>query len=132
KSGVLKIISSSSISFALEKPVILIVLFISLLLILIRLLFTNFNTIVATFFPIILIISKDLDINQIWFSLVALDSMSIAYILPTQAIGFMVMTSRKYYSPIDLLKVGTPLTVFVVSIYLILAYVYWPILGMSY
>lgn len=132
KSGVLKVISSFSISFASEKPVILIVLLISLFLILIRLFFTNFNAVVATFFPIILIISQNLDINQIWLGMVALSSMSMAYILPTQAIGFMVMISKKYYRTIDLFKVGIPLTLLNTSIYLILAYVYWPILGLSH
>lgn len=132
ESGLLEFISSFTTGIAAEQPVFIVVCSIILILVLIRLFFTNFNAIVATLLPIILVISQNIGVNPIWLGMLALSVMSIAYILPTQSIGNMIMTSKQYYSPVDLLRTGTPLTILMICIYLGLAYLYWPVVGLSY
>jgi|SRR5690625_787511 len=132
KSGILEVVSSITTDFATEKPLPLVVCSIIVILILIRLFFTNFNATVATLLPIILIIAQNIGINPIWFGMLALSVMSMAYILPTQSIGNMIMISKQYYSPIDLLRTGIPLTMLMICIFLGLAYIYWPMVGLSY
>lgn len=132
KSGILELVSSFTTGIATEQPIFVVVCSIILILVLVRFFFTNFNAIVATLLPIILIISQNIGVNPIWFGMLSLSAMSIAYILPTQSIGNMIMISKQYYSPVDLLRTGVPLTILMIFIYLSLAYLYWPVVGLPY
>lgn len=131
-SGLLEVVSSFTSNVVSDYPVPLVVCFIIVILLLIRLFFTNFNATVATLLPVILIISQNIGINPVWFGMLALSAMSMAYILPTQSIGNMIMISKQYYSPLDLLRTGIPLTLLMVFIFLSLAYLYWPMVGLHY
>lgn len=73
-----------------------------------------------------------MDINPIWLGMLALNAMSLAYILPTQSIGSMIMVSKQYYLPIDLLRTGVALTILMFLIFLGMAYIYWPMIGLFY
>ena len=103
-SGLLEVVSSFTSNFVSDYPAPLVVCFIIVILLLIRLFFTNFNATVATLLPVILIISQNIGINPVWFGMLSLSAMSMAYILPTQSIGNMIMISKQYYSPLDLLR----------------------------
>lgn len=130
ESGLILIISDLAINHLGNHNLISFSLIITSSIILIRLLFTNFNAMVASILPVILIISVNLNINPLWSGMLALSIMSLSYIFPTQSVGNLLMLSYSYYSPKDLAKCGILLTIAMAALFMGLAFFYWPVLNL--
>lgn len=112
------------------KPFLL-SLCIMVVIVFIRIGFTNFNSMVASTMPIILTLGTVSDVNPIWLGMIYLIASSTSFLIPTQAIGSMTTYSLGYYSSQDYLKVGFPLTIAIVMVTLFAAFYYWPYIGLS-
>ncbi|WP_374561669.1 anion permease [Sinobaca sp. H24] len=102
-----------------------------LIIIIIRIGFTNFNSMVASTMPLILTLGIISDINPVWLGMVYLMASSTSFFIPTQAIGSMTTYSLGYYTSIDFFKVGLPVTLAIIIVTLAAAFYYWPVMGLS-
>lgn len=130
-SGVLDLASDVISDYAVNHSLALFILIMVTILLIIRFFFTNFNSIVASILPIILIVAQQMNINPIWLGMFALYIMSMAYILPTQSIGNMMMAAEQYYTTLDLIKTGFILTVVMTLIIFFVTFFYWPLIGVG-
>jgi solute carrier family 13 (sodium-dependent dicarboxylate transporter), member 2/3/5 len=131
KSGISLLLSNIAYKAAdiVNPEFIPIILFI--FIVLIRFVFTNFNASVAVVLPVVISFSLNLPFNSIWLTLLALVACSIAYVLPTQSFGSILIYSTGQVRMRDMGVVGLKLSIGIIVIALLSAYIFWPLMGLS-
>lgn len=104
-------------------------LILMLIFVFIRLFFTNFTAMVASLMPVALSFASGSPFNPVWLGMICVIASSTSYVLPSQSIGNMTTFATNYYSSRDLLVLGSYVTLLMIVITLIVAFVYWPLVG---
>src|SRR5699024_8298463 len=100
-----------------------------LLLVFLRLLFTNYTAMVAALMPVLLSFSIGSTYNPVWLGMLFLVASSTSFLLPSQSAGNMVTFSTDYYSSKDLFILGFFITLIMIIVTLMIAFLYWPVVG---
>lgn len=100
-----------------------------LLLVFLRTFFTNFTAMVASLMPVTLSFAISSQFNPIWIGMLFIVASSTSFLLPSQSTGNMITFSTNYYSSRDLLIIGSLVTLLLIIITLIMAFYYWPSVG---
>ncbi|MFC4736876.1 SLC13 family permease [Bacillus daqingensis] len=103
---------------------------IMVLIVVIRIGFTNFNSMVASTMPIILVLGIASDANPIWLGMLYLIASSTSFLIPTQSIGSITTYALGYYSTRDYARIGGGITIFIIVVSLAAAIWYWPLAGL--
>jgi solute carrier family 13 (sodium-dependent dicarboxylate transporter), member 2/3/5 len=107
-------------------PVIVILIFV-----LIRLVFTNFTAMVAALMPVAITFSAGTSYNPVWLGMICVVASSTSYLFPTQSVGNMTTFSLGYYNSKELLRLGGIVTLIIISLTLLSAFFYWPLVGIE-
>lgn len=107
------------------------VILLALLTVLIRLGFPNNFTIVAILLPVAFSIAHTLQINPTWLGMVVVCMSTLGVFLPSQAVTHLTTFSSGYYESGDMRRSGLLIGIFCFISYFILAYGYWPLIGLS-
>lgn len=126
-SGIVFFLSDIAITYLGDFSAFTLAFLLMVILIFIRIFFTNFNAMVASLMPVILTFAVSTPYNPLWLGMVCLVASSTAYFIPTQSIGGMMTFNLGYFNSVDMLKAGSLLTFFVVVLTLLLAVFYWPL-----
>lgn len=129
KSGVIDVMKSllmgySKIFSGYSFPIMLV-----LLLVFLRLLFTNYTAMVAALMPVLLSFAIGSTFNPVWLGMLFLVASSTSFLLPSQSAGNMVTFSTHYYGSRDLFILGFFITFILIIVTLIIAFLYWPRVG---
>jgi solute carrier family 13 (sodium-dependent dicarboxylate transporter), member 2/3/5 len=105
--------------------------FIMIIFVLIRLVFTNFTSMAAALMPVAITFSAGTSYNPVWLGMICVVASSTSYILPTQSVGNMTTFSLNYYSSKELMRLGGILTFIIITLTLLSAFIYWPLVGLE-
>jgi sodium-dependent dicarboxylate transporter 2/3/5 len=131
-SGFVRWLSSSATAYLHELSALTLVIVIMLIFILIRMVFTSYMAMAASMMPVALTFAVSTPYNPVWLGMICLIASSTAYLLPTQSVGGLTTFTMGYYSSRDMLLTGAILTISIIIITLLAAFLYWPIVGLSY
>ncbi|PAE14465.1 hypothetical protein CHH91_19375, partial [Virgibacillus sp. 7505] len=70
------------------------------------------------------------NVNPVWLGMICLAACSTGFLFPSQSVGTMMTYALGYYTSQELLKVGAILTLSVIVITLLAAFLYWPLIGL--
>ncbi len=129
--GVFKWVSGALFFNLSYTSSIVVVLLIVLLVVVMRLGFPNSFTVIAILLPIVFTIASEAQINPVWIGLLTINTSSLGVFLPSQAITHMTTFSSGYYQIKDMQRSGSIIAVVSIVFYLAIAYLYWPLLGIS-
>jgi sodium-dependent dicarboxylate transporter 2/3/5 len=104
---------------------------IMILLLLIRIIFTNYTAMVASLLPVILAFAKVSPFNPLWLGMIAVLASNAGYLFPSQTVANMITLNKGYFSVRDYFVVGIFLTVSLITFSLLFAFFYWPLLGLD-
>ncbi|WP_085524378.1 SLC13 family permease [Tuberibacillus sp. Marseille-P3662] len=107
-------------------PLIMMLLFVS-----IRLCFTNFTAMVASLMPVALTFAVGSSFNSVWLGMVCVVASSTSYLFPSQSAGNMTTFTTGYYTSRDMFVIGSFLTIIIILVTLVLAFIYWPMVGVN-
>ena len=86
---------------------------------------------IATTLPVVFSLAPSLGLNPVWLGLLCVTSTVLGLLLPTQSITHLVTFASGYYSSGDMFKAGIWAMFLVIPVSLLLAHLYWPLLGIS-
>ncbi|PAD17040.1 SLC13 family permease [Shouchella clausii] len=123
---------SSSLASAHLNGLPAFTLAVSLLLVVaaIRIGFTNLTAMIASLMPVALTFAAGSNVNPVWLGMICLAACSTGFLFPSQSVGTMMTYALGYYTSQELLKVGAILTLSVIVITLLAAFLYWPLIGL--
>lgn len=127
--GVIRFISMHLLAYLQDVQPFILALSVMIIMIIIRIGFTNFNSMVASTMPIVLTLGISSEVNPLWLGMIYLIASSTSFLSPIQSIGSMTTYTLGYYNSRDYFKIGFPLTVIIVILTLLAAFLYWPLLG---
>ena len=110
--------------------VTVVALMIVLLVIVMRLGFPNAFTVIAVLLPITFTVANRVGVNPVWLGMLVTGVSTLGFILPTQAVTHLTTYSSGYYSVRDMQRAGLLVTVGSVAGYFLIAYLYWPLVGL--
>ncbi|SFE53551.1 SLC13 family permease [Alteribacillus iranensis] len=122
-------IAKGLLHFLPENSPLLAAIVMILLVSLFRLGFANMLGITAVFLPLSISVAQTLSINPIWLAQIVFITCSMGYFLPTQSPSNLMTYSLGIYSIHDLFTSGFFLFLIMIPSLLIIAYFYWPLLG---
>ncbi|MFD2193720.1 SLC13 family permease [Oceanobacillus bengalensis] len=93
--------------------------------------FANMLGITAVFLPFSISLAQSLSINPVWLAQIVVISCSIGYFLPSQSPANLMTFALGQYTRKDLSSVGMYLFLAIIPITLLLAYFYWPLIGLN-
>jgi solute carrier family 13 (sodium-dependent dicarboxylate transporter), member 2/3/5 len=131
ESGIVTWLSSVALKYLSNLSIFTLAISIMVLLILIRLSFTNFNSMVASLMPVVLTFSLGTPYNPVWIGMISLIASSTAFLIPTQSIGAMMTYSLGHYNTNDMLKIGSLLTIMMLILTLVMSLYIWPLIGLN-
>ena len=131
-SGFVEWLSSTATTYLNDLSALTLVIMIMLIFTVIRLVFTSLTAMVASLMPVALTFAISTPFNPIWLGMICLIASSTAYLLPTQSVGSLTTFSLGYYSTADMLRSGALLTITIIIVTVVAAFVYWPLVGLSY
>lgn len=130
QSGVVLWLAQQGTIFLNDLPISLLALSLMLIFGIIRLGFINFAAMIASLMPVALTFAKNTAYNPVWLGMICVVASGLCFLFPSQSIGNMTIFSLGYYTSQDMLKVGGLLTVSIIVITLLLAFLYWPLVGL--
>jgi solute carrier family 13 (sodium-dependent dicarboxylate transporter), member 2/3/5 len=131
ESGMVTWLSSVALKYLSNLSILTLAIWMMVLLILIRLSFTNFNSMVASLMPVVLTFSLGTPYNPVWIGMISLIASSTAFLIPTQSIGAMMTYSLGHYTTNDMLKIGSLLTIMMIILTLVMSLFIWPLIGLN-
>jgi solute carrier family 13 (sodium-dependent dicarboxylate transporter), member 2/3/5 len=131
ESGMVTWLSSVALKYLSNLSILTLAICMMVLLILIRLSFTNFNSMVASLMPVVLTFSLGTPYNPVWIGMLSLIASSTAFLIPTQSIGSMMTYSLGHYSTNDMLKIGSLLTLMMLIMTIVMSLFIWPLIGLN-
>lgn len=131
ESGMVSWLSSVALKYLSNLSILTLAICMMVLLILIRLSFTNFNSMVASLMPVVLTFALGTPYNPVWIGMLSLIASSTAFLIPTQSIGAMMTYSLGHYTTNDMLKIGSLLTIMTLIITIVMSLFIWPLIGLN-
>ena len=130
KSGVVTWLAEQGNNILNDLPAFLLALSLMVIFVIIRLGFINFAAMVASLMPVALTFAKNTAYNPVWLGMICVVASSLSFLFPSQSIGNMTTFSLGYYTSQDMFKVGGLLTLSIIFITLLLAFIYWPLVDL--
>ncbi|HEY8417106.1 MAG TPA: SLC13 family permease, partial [Limnochordales bacterium] len=105
-------------------------LFVLLVMLVARLGFANMLAIAATFLPITVSLAGSWGINPLWLSHLAVIASGFGFFLPYQAPTLVISYTAGYYAPRHLWAAGIGTALLLITLTLIAAHTWWPLVGL--
>lgn len=106
-------------------------LMVMLISVIIRLGFNSVLAATTVILPMVLTLATRLGLNPIWLGMIGVVGSDLCMFLPTQSPSLLATYGTGFYSIRDTLKAGSLATFFLVGVTLIMAWLYWPLLGIT-
>ncbi|MDN5345347.1 MAG: solute carrier family 13 (sodium-dependent dicarboxylate transporter), er 2/3/5 [Clostridia bacterium] len=94
----------------------------------------GFNSVLAAatvILPMVLTLAMKLGLNPIWLGMIGAVASDLCMFLPTQSPSLLATYGMGFYSTRDTLKAGSLATLCLVTVTLIMAMFYWPLVGVA-
>lgn len=125
-----QLLSFPGLQAGLSNPILL-VLLLSLLAHIYHLVVTNISSAVLTLIPIMLQIALKLGLNPLLVAMTISLATSLGYFLIVQTLPSVITYSTGVYTPRDMFRAGSCLTLASLIVMMVTALVWWPILGLK-
>jgi len=114
-----------------DLPTFTTVVILILALVLLRLGFVNNTMMIAAIMPIIISFASGTTINPLWLGMMSLIGSCVCFMLPMQTISNMATFSLGYHNFKEHLLLGIVITIILITVTLISAFYYWPLIGLG-
>ena len=129
-SGLVDVVSRMVLQWVGGWPALGLAVVVFALATVVRLGMANMTAVAATILPLVITLAKSVGLNPVWLGMISVIATSTGFFFPSQSPSSITTYALGYYTPREMLKVGTLVSLLFLVVTLVMAFAYWPLVGL--